>query len=114
MPALPVIAQTIEDALTPIHDGIMLAVPREVAGVPMEATRALIRRGVRNLHLVTLPTSSLQADLLIEEPPKSTQPRHLVPQIGPRTDDCWLVPELARGGEHSWVTATTRMAIVPL
>jgi len=31
----------------------------------MEATRALIRRGVRNLHLVTLPTSSLQADLLI-------------------------------------------------
>jgi glutaconate CoA-transferase subunit A len=43
----------------------MLAVPREVAGVPMEATRALIRRSVRNLHLVTLPTSSLQADLLI-------------------------------------------------
>jgi glutaconate CoA-transferase subunit A len=65
MPALPLIAQTIEDALTPIHDGIMLAVPREVAGVPMEATRALVRRGVRNLHLVTLPTSSLQADLLI-------------------------------------------------
>jgi len=33
--------------------------------VPMAATRALIRRGVRNLHLVALPTSSLQADLLI-------------------------------------------------
>jgi glutaconate CoA-transferase subunit A len=62
---LPVIAQSIEDALTPIRDGIMVAVPREVAGVPMEATRALIRRGVRNLHLVTLPTSSLQADLMI-------------------------------------------------
>ncbi len=62
---MSVIAQTIEDALAPIHDGIMLAVPREVAGVPMEATRALIRRGVRNLHLVTLPTSSLQADLMI-------------------------------------------------
>src|SRR5712692_2211583 len=62
---MPIMAQTIEDALTPIHDGIMLAVPREVAGVPMEATRALIRRGVRNLHLVTLPTSSLQADLMI-------------------------------------------------
>lgn len=62
---MPLIAQTIEDALAPIHDGIMLAVPREVAGVPMEATRALIRRGVRDLHLVTLPTSSLQADLLI-------------------------------------------------
>jgi glutaconate CoA-transferase, subunit A len=62
---MPVIAQTIEEALAPIADGIMLAVPREVAGVPMAATRALIRRGVRGLHLVALPTSSLQADLLI-------------------------------------------------
>ncbi len=62
---MPLIAQTIEEALAPIGDGITLAVPREVAGVPMEATRALLRRGVRNLHLVTLPTSSLQADLLI-------------------------------------------------
>src|ERR1700719_1884756 len=62
---MPVIAQTIEEALAPIADGIMLAVPREVAGVPMAATRALIRRGLRNLHLVALPTSSLQADLLI-------------------------------------------------
>ncbi len=62
---MPIIAQSVEDALAPVSDGIMLAVPREVAGVPMEATRALIRRGVRDLHLVTLPTSSLQADLLI-------------------------------------------------
>src|SRR5208282_823561 len=62
---MPVIADTVEEALTLIGDGIMLAVPREVAGVPMEATRALIRRGVRNLHLVALPTSTLQADLLI-------------------------------------------------
>jgi glutaconate CoA-transferase, subunit A len=62
---MPTIAPTIEEALAPVHDGLMLAVPREVAGVPMAATRALIRRGVRNLHLVTLPTSSLQADLLI-------------------------------------------------
>lgn len=62
---MPVIAQTVEEALSPIRDGSMLAVPREVAGVPMEATRALIRRGVRDLHLVALPTSSLQADLMI-------------------------------------------------
>lgn len=62
---MPVMAQTIDDALDPVHDGVMLAVPREVAGVPMAATRALIRRGIRNLHLVTLPTSSLQTDLLI-------------------------------------------------
>jgi glutaconate CoA-transferase subunit A len=62
---MPVIAATLDDALAPITDGVMLAVPREVAGVPMEATRALIRRGVKRLHLVALPTSSLQADLLI-------------------------------------------------
>jgi glutaconate CoA-transferase subunit A len=62
---MPVIAPTLDDALAGITDGIMLAVPREVAGVPMEATRALIRRGVKRLHLVALPTSSLQADLLI-------------------------------------------------
>lgn len=62
---MAIIAPTLADALAPVRDGVMLAVPREVAGPPMAATRALIRRGVRGLHLVTLPTSSLQADLLI-------------------------------------------------
>jgi glutaconate CoA-transferase subunit A len=42
-----------------------LAIPRESTGAAMAATRALIRRGVRRLSLVALPTSSLQADLLI-------------------------------------------------
>lgn len=58
-------AASVDDAIAGIADGALLAVPREVSGVPMEATRALIRRGVKNLHLVALPTSSLQADLLI-------------------------------------------------
>lgn len=57
--------KSLDDALAPIQDGCLLVVPREVAGVPMAATRALIRRGVKNLHLVALPTSSMQADLLI-------------------------------------------------
>lgn len=55
----------LEDAVAAIADGCMLAVPREVSGVAMEATRALLRRGVKDLRLVALPTSSLQADLLI-------------------------------------------------
>jgi glutaconate CoA-transferase subunit A len=59
------IAKSLDDALSAIADGCMLVVPREVSGVPMAATRALIRRGIKNLHLVALPTSSLQADLLI-------------------------------------------------
>jgi len=56
---------SLDEALALITDGTLLVVPREVAGVPMAATRALIRRGVKNLHLVALPTSSLQADLLV-------------------------------------------------
>src|SRR5437660_3850911 len=59
------IARTLDEALAPITDGCVLAVPREVSGVAMAATRALIRRGIKRLHLVALPTSSLQADLLI-------------------------------------------------
>src|SRR6266568_3038087 len=62
---MPTIARNLEDALAPIADGCVLAVPRESSGVPMAATRALIRRGVKRLHLIALPTSTLQADLLI-------------------------------------------------
>jgi glutaconate CoA-transferase subunit A len=59
------IARTLDEALAPITDGCVLAVAREQSGVAMAATHALIRRGVKRLHLVALPTSSLQADLLI-------------------------------------------------
>jgi glutaconate CoA-transferase subunit A len=62
---MPVIARSLDDALAPIKDGCVLAVPRESSGVPMAATRALIRRGIKRLHLIALPTSSLQTDLLI-------------------------------------------------
>src|SRR5436853_6269444 len=62
---MPVMARSIEEALAPIGDGASLLVPRENAGVAMAATRALVRRGVKNLHLIAVPTSSLQADLLI-------------------------------------------------
>ncbi len=56
---------SLDQALAPITDGCVLAVPRDVSGVAMAATRALIRRGIKRLHLVALPTSGLQADLLI-------------------------------------------------
>ncbi len=59
------IARSLDDALAVITDGCVLAVPREVSGVAMAATRALVRRGICRLHLIALPTSSLQADLLI-------------------------------------------------
>jgi glutaconate CoA-transferase, subunit A len=64
-PTMSSLIRTLDEALSPIADGCLLAVPRESSGAAMAATRALIRRGVRRLHLVTLPTSTLQADLLI-------------------------------------------------
>src|SRR5215510_16506314 len=62
---MAVIARNLDDALASIEDGCVLAVSREVSGVAMAATCALVRRGVKRLHLICLPTSSLQADLLI-------------------------------------------------
>ena len=48
-----------------IPDGAKLAIPAEYSGVAVAATLALIRRGARRLHLVCVPVSGLQADLLI-------------------------------------------------
>jgi glutaconate CoA-transferase subunit A len=48
-----------------VSDGAMLAVPKDEAGVAMAATRALVRREASGLHLLCVPTSGLQADLLI-------------------------------------------------
>jgi glutaconate CoA-transferase subunit A len=62
---MAMIARNLDEAIAPITDGCLLAVPRETAGVAMAATRALVKRGVKRLHLVALPTSTLQADLLI-------------------------------------------------
>jgi glutaconate CoA-transferase, subunit A len=59
------IVPTLDEGLSPIRDGCVLAVPRDGSGVAMAATRALIRRGVKRLNLIALPTSGLQADLLI-------------------------------------------------
>lgn len=48
-----------------IPDAALVAIPKTTAGVAMAVTRELIRRKVRGLHLVGVPTSGLQADVLI-------------------------------------------------
>jgi glutaconate CoA-transferase subunit A len=55
----------ISELTSDIQDGAMLAIPKDSSGVAMQATRELVRRGVRNLHLVCVPTSGIQADILI-------------------------------------------------
>jgi glutaconate CoA-transferase subunit A len=62
---MPQIVRPLDEALAPITDGCVLAIPRESTGVAMAATRTLVRCGVRNLRVIALPTSSLQADMLI-------------------------------------------------
>ncbi len=54
------------DALSAlIPDGAHVAIPPDYSGVAMAVTRALIRRGARGLRLLGVPTTGLQADLLI-------------------------------------------------
>ena len=56
---------SVDDLVARIADGVRLAIPANETGVAMEATRALIRRGVKDLRLVAVPVSGIQADLLI-------------------------------------------------
>ncbi len=55
----------VDTLVAAVGDGQVLAVPKSEAGVSMAATRALIGRGVRDLHLICVPTSGLQADMMI-------------------------------------------------
>ena len=48
-----------------VPDGALLALAPDYSWVPMAAVRALIRRRVRDLHLLAVPISGLAADLLI-------------------------------------------------
>lgn len=48
-----------------IPDGALLAVAQDAVGVSMAATRALVARGARDLHLLCVPIGGIQADVLI-------------------------------------------------
>lgn len=56
---------SIDDLAALIPDGAKIAVPPDYSGVAMELTRAMIRRGVRDLHVVCVPVSGLQTEMLI-------------------------------------------------
>jgi glutaconate CoA-transferase, subunit A len=59
----------LDELASHIADGDVVALPHTVSadfsGASMITARALVRRGVRNLHLIGVPALSLQADLLI-------------------------------------------------
>ncbi|MBI1776144.1 MAG: CoA synthetase [Proteobacteria bacterium] len=58
-------ALSLDALVAAIADGASLAIPADYSGVPMAATRALMRRGSKGLRLITVPQAGLQADLLI-------------------------------------------------
>ncbi len=48
-----------------VPDSALLALPPEYSFVPMALVRAIIRRQVRRLHVLTVPINGLAADMLI-------------------------------------------------
>jgi len=56
---------TLEALAAAVPNGALLAIPKDASGAAMAATRELVRRGVRNLHLLCVPISGIQADILI-------------------------------------------------
>ena len=58
-------SENLDSLLEPITDGASIAIPPSRSGVAVAATRAFIERGVRDLHLIAIPTSGIQADMLI-------------------------------------------------
>lgn len=59
------IVSTLQELVAGIPDGATIALPPTRSGPAIAATRALIERGPKDLHLIAVPTSGLQADLLI-------------------------------------------------
>ncbi len=56
---------TLDALAAAIPDGAVLAIPPDNCGAPIAATLALIRRKARGLHLVCVPQSGLQTELLV-------------------------------------------------
>ena len=56
---------TLAELAAQVPDGAKLVIAKDESGVAMAAAFALIRRGVKNLHLITVPVSGLETDMLI-------------------------------------------------
>ena len=59
------ISANVDELIAQIPDGAIIAIPPSRSGVSVAATRALIKRGIKDLHLIAIPTTGIQADMLI-------------------------------------------------
>lgn len=55
----------LEDLAGRIPDGTRIALPPDYSGCAMAAVRALMRRPVRDLHVVAVPAGGMQVDMLV-------------------------------------------------
>ncbi len=62
---MPKIYDNISELTSSVTDGAKICIPADYAGVSMAATRSMIRQGKRDLHVVCVPTSGFQAELMI-------------------------------------------------
>ena len=60
-----VVRSSADELAAMVQDGATVAVPPDYSGVAMELTRGLVRSGVKDLHLVCVPVTGLQGELLI-------------------------------------------------
>lgn len=56
---------SIEDLVARIGNGASIALPSDYSGCAMAAVRALIARGVRDLHIISMPQGGFQVDMLV-------------------------------------------------
>ena len=56
---------SVDELVTMVPDDCNLAIIKDDSSAPSEAVRALIRRGVKGLHLLPVPTGGYPSDLLI-------------------------------------------------
>lgn len=57
--------QSVDELAARVADGASLAVPPDYSGCAMDVVRALIRRGIKGLHLIGVPQVGFQGDMLI-------------------------------------------------
>jgi glutaconate CoA-transferase subunit A len=56
---------SVDDLAACVETGMKISIGADYSGIAMELTRAIVRKGARNLHVVCMPISGLQVDLLI-------------------------------------------------
>ncbi|MBV8850552.1 MAG: CoA synthetase [Methylobacteriaceae bacterium] len=58
---------SLDDLVAAIPSGATLSVPADYSGIAMAATAALVRHGTGGLHLICVPASGMQTDILVGE-----------------------------------------------